>query len=349
MPPSPAPPARPAASGARNWSRLAWPALILLALLLFNWLFTPGFLTLTVRDGRLFGSLVDVLNRAAPTALAGIGMTLVIATGGVDLSVGAVMAIAGAVAALIIQQTDASLPVILAGALGASLLCGAWNGLLVSAFGIQPIVATLLLMVAGRGIAQLLTEGQIITFIHPSFEYLGSGYLFGLPLAVSIVAAAMLITVVLVRLTALGLFVETVGDNETASRFAGINDRFVKFAVYTFAGLCAGLGGLIVTANIRAADANNVGMYLELDAILAVVIGGTALAGGRFYLLGTLIGALIIQTLTTTILTRGIPVELTLVVKAIVVLVVCLLQATPVQRALGGLWKRSRQAIWRTA
>ena len=313
-------------------AKLAWPLLALAALLLFNFLFTPGFMRVSVNDGRVYGSLVDVLNRAAPSALAGLGMTLVIATGGVDLSVGAVMAIAGSVAALMVTQTGAPLPVILGASLGASLLCGAWNGLLVSIFRIQPIVATLLLMVAGRGIAQLMTDGQIVSFRHASFEYLGTGYFLGLPFAVTIVAVALLITAGLMRLTALGLFVESVGDNETASRFAGLNDRFVKFAVYAFSGLCAGVAGLIVTANIQAADANNVGVNLELDAILAAVIGGTALAGGRFYLVGTLIGALIIQTLTTTILTRGIPVQYTLVVKAIVVLGVCLLQAPKVQR-----------------
>ena len=321
-------------------AKLAWPLLAFAALLLFNLLFTPGFMRLSVNDGRVYGSLVDVLNRAAPSALAGLGMTLVIATGGVDLSVGAVMAIAGAVAALMITRAGASLPMVLGVSLGASLLCGAWNGLLVSTFRIQPIVATLLLMVAGRGVAQLMTDGQIISFKHPAFEFLGTGYFLGLPFAVTIVAVALLMTAGLMRLTALGLFVESVGDNETASRFAGLNDRFVKFAVYAFSGLCAGVAGLIVTANIQAADANNVGVNLELDAILAAVIGGTALAGGRFYLVGTLVGALIIQTLTTTILTRGIPVQYTLVVKAIVVLGVCLLQAPKVQRIFSAALRR---------
>jgi simple sugar transport system permease protein len=327
---------------AASWNKLAWPVLALAGLIVFNGLFTAGFLSLTVREGRLYGSLVDVLNRAAPAALAGLGMTLVIATGGVDLSVGAVMAIAGSVAALMVTQAHAPPAVILAAALGAATLCGVWNGLLVSIFRVQPIIATLLLMVAGRGIAQLLTEGQIITFRDPTLEFIGGGYLLGLPFAVTLVAITLMATAALMRLTALALFVESVGDNETASRFAGINDRFVKLAVYTFSGLCAGVGGLIIAGNIRAADANNAGLYLELDAILAVVIGGTALVGGRFNLLGTMIGALIIQTLTTTILTRGIPVEWTLVVKAIVVLAVCLLQAPRIQRALSSVWTRRR-------
>ena len=267
-------------------------------------------------------------------------MTLVIATGGVDLSVGAVMAIAGAIAALLIQAGNTSMPLILAASLGVSLACGLWNGLLVAIFRIQPIVATLLLMVAGRGIAQLLTSGQIISFNFEPFHFIGGGYLLHLRFSIWLVAAALILLTVVMRGTALGLFVESVGDNETASRFAGINDRFVKLAVYVFSGFCAGIGGLLITSNLQAADTVNVGKDLELDAILAAVIGGTALTGGRFYLLGTIVGALIIQTLTTTILQKGVPVEYTLVVKAIVVLAVCLLQSPVVQKKLTRLWSR---------
>jgi len=144
---------------------------------------------------------------------------------------------------------------------------------------------------------------------------------------VTLVLLTLLLTAVLTRRTAMGLFIESVGNNETASYFAGVDARAVKLFVYTFCGLCAGVAGLIEASTIKAADANNAGLYLELDAILAVVVGGTALTGGRFNLLGSLVGALIIQTLTTTILTRGVPVQYTLVVKAVVVLAVCLLQS----------------------
>src|SRR5262245_23434484 len=154
-------------------SRLTWPLLALVALLLFNLLWTPGFFHVELKEGQLYGSLIDVLNRAAPVLLLALGMTLVIATGGVDLSVGAVMAIAGSAAALLIRDHGAGLPLILAVALGAAALAGAWNGLLVAACGVQPIVATLILMVAGRGVAQLLTGGQIITFHHAGFAFLG--------------------------------------------------------------------------------------------------------------------------------------------------------------------------------
>ena len=182
-------------------------------------------------------------------------------------------------------------------------------------------------MVAGRGVAQLLTEGQIITVEHTGFTFIAGGYFLGLPFPLTLVLLALLLTAVLTRKTAMGLFIESVGNSETASYFAGVNSRAVKLFVYAFCGLCAGLAGLIEASTIKAADANNAGLYLELDAILAVVVGGTALTGGRFNLLGSLAGALIIQTLTTTILTRGVPVQHTLVVKAVVVLAVCLLQS----------------------
>lgn len=308
-------------------NKLIWPVVALGILLVLNLLFTPGFFRLEVKNGRLYGSVIDVLNRAAPVSLVCLGMTLVLATGGVDLSVGALMAISGSTAALIVTRTEHPLSVAVLAALGLCALAGSLSGILVSWFGVQPIVATLVLMVSGRGVAQLMTDGQIITFRNAGLEFLGGGALFGLPFTVTVVLSMLCVTGFLTRKTALGLFIEAVGDNATASRYAGAPVHGVKIFVYGFSGLCAAIAGLIVTSDIRAADASNSGLYLELDAILAVVIGGTALTGGRFSLVGSLVGALIIQTLTTTILTRGVPVEHTLVVKALVVLAVCLLQS----------------------
>src|SRR6266498_4151012 len=282
---------------------LVWPLVALAGLLLFNLFFTEGFSRITIRDGHIYGSLVDILKLSSPVMLVSLGMTLVIATAGVDLSVGAVVAIAGSVAAKLIAQQQVGLPVALAMTLGLCLMLGAWNGVLVAWIGVQPIVATLILMVAGRGIAQLLTDGQIIAVERAGFTFIAGGYFLSLPFPVTLVLVALLLTAALTRTTAMGLFVEAVGNNETASYFAGVNARAVKLFVYTFCGLCAGVAGLIEASTIKAADANNAGLYLELDAILAVVVGGTALTGGRFNLLGSLVGALIIQTLTTTILT----------------------------------------------
>jgi len=316
-----------------------WPLAALGLILLFNLAFTPGFFHIEVKDGRLFGSVIDILKHASPVMLTGIGMALVIATGGVDLSVGAVVAIAGAVAAMLITHGH-SLGASFAAALGLALVAGVWNGALVAWLDIQPIVATLVLMVAGRGMALMLTGGQHVRFSNRWFAFVGGGSVLGLPTPVVIAAAVLGATALLTRRTAMGLFVESVGNNPTASRYAGINEKLVKVFVYAASGFCAGIAGLIAAADIKEADASSAGLYLELDAILAVVIGGTALTGGRFYLLGTIVGALIIQTLTTTILTRNVPVNMTLVVKGAVVIIVCLLQSPKFQSQVSRLWRR---------
>lgn len=298
----------------------------LAAVLLANWLLFPDFFSIRLQDGRLFGSLIDVLNRGAPVALLAIGMTMVIATRGVDLSVGAVMAISGAVAATLTQAGWGLTPV-LAASLAAGLLCGLWNGLLVAVLRIQPIVATLILMVAGRGIAQLVTEGQIVTFTSPGLTFIGSGSFLTVPMPVVITAVLLGVTALLVRMTALGLMIEAVGVNRLSSAGAGVNTPVVLVAVYVWCGLCAAVAGLVVAADIRGADANNAGLWLELDAILAVVVGGTSLLGGRFGLLLSVVGALTIQAMNTGILLSGFKPEFNLIVKAGVLMVVLLLQS----------------------
>ncbi|MFC5814198.1 ABC transporter permease [Nonomuraea harbinensis] len=306
--------------------RLLWPILVLAALLLVNLIFTPGFFSIQLREGHLYGSLIDILRFGAPLILVSLGMTLVIATGGIDLSVGSIVAISGALACLQISQ-DQGLFAAVALALGLCTLLGAWNGFLVAAVGIQPIIATLILMVAGRGLAQLITDGQIITVNDPAFKLIGGGYLLTVPFGILIVIAVLAITVFLTRRLALGMLIESVGGNAEASRLAGIRARGIIVMVYAFAALCAGVAGLMISSNVSSADGNNAGLWIELDAILAVVIGGTSLAGGRFSLGGTVIGALIIQTLTTTIYSIGVPPETTLLFKALVVTAVCLIQS----------------------
>jgi simple sugar transport system permease protein len=211
--------------------------------------------------------------------------------------------------------------------LALSLVLGLWNGLLVTGAGIQPIIATLILMVAGRGVAQLITSGQIITVNSPPFKLIGGGYWLALPFAIIVVAVVVTATSVLVRRTALGLLLEAVGGNAEASRLVGVRSKRLIVLAYVFCALCAGIAGLMISSNVSAADGNNAGLWIELDAILAVVIGGTSLTGGRFSLSGTVLGALIIQTLSTTIYTTGVPPQTTLVFKAIVVTIVCLVQS----------------------
>ncbi|WP_160031492.1 ABC transporter permease [Paenibacillus sp. An7] len=323
---------------------LFWPLCVLAALMLFNFIYSPDFFSITLQNGHLYGSLIDILNFGAPLILVAIGMTLVVATRGIDLSVGSIVAISGAISCLSISKASDQnmLSLILLSVLmsvGLSLILGIWNGVLVSAVGIQPIIATLILMVAGRGIAQLITGGQIITVTSEKYSYIGSGSLATLPFSIFVVATVLVIAALLTRKTALGLFIESVGCNPVASLMSGIRAHSVIISVYMFCGLCAGIAGLLLSSNVSSADGNNAGLWYELDAILAVVIGGTSLNGGRFYLLGTVVGALIIQTLTTTIYMIGVPPEITLVVKAFVVLMVCLVQSPAFRSAIALRWK----------
>ncbi|MEO8151479.1 MAG: ABC transporter permease [Rhizobacter sp.] len=328
--------------------RLAWPVTTLVLLLILNAAFNSSFLHLEWRDGHLYGSLIDILNRAAPLVLVALGMTLVIATRGIDISVGATVAIVAAIAAwmiggaLVMNGGVAShtsrfpMPVAIAAALAVALLCGLWNGLLVAKVGMQPIIATLILMVAGRGIAQLITDGQIITIYYAPYFFIGSGYLLGLPFSLFIAAAVFVVLWTAVTKTALGLFIQAVGINPSAARVAGVRARLITLWVYAFCGLCAGVAGLLISSNVKSADGNNAGQLLELDAILAVTLGGTALTGGRFSLAGSVLGALIIQTLTYAIYSLGVPPEVNLVVKAVVVFAVMLMQSAEFRQAIRG-------------
>jgi simple sugar transport system permease protein len=328
--------ASPRRRGLGGVSKLLWPMLALVALVIFDVVFVENFLRVTLEDGRLVGYPVSILLNATRVMLLALGMCLVIATGGVDLSVGAIMAITAAAAA---ESANAGVPIplVLAMSLGVATLAGLWNGFLVGVLGIQPIVATLVLMVAGRGIAQLITQGQIPNFDSPSLVFIGQGTVLGIPFPILLVAGMFAITWGLTRRTALGLMIESIGDSPEASRYAGLAVGRVKLLTYAFSGLCAGLAGLVDAALIRSGDANNAGLYMELDAIFAVVVGGTALTGGRFYLAGALLGALLLQTLTTTILAMDVPSQLIPLPKAIVIVLVILLQSPALHQRLRSL------------
>jgi simple sugar transport system permease protein len=313
----------------RRW---LWPSIALLVILFTNLLLSPGFFSIRIVDDHLYGSLIDILHRGTPLAFVALGMAVVIATGGIDLSVGAIIAICGATMAVLLKGAGLPPALVLPIVLLVGLACGLWNGMLVAFLDIQPIVATLILMVAGRGIAQMITDGQIVTFHSDFFSLIGSGFFLGLPVRVLVVIGFAILLALLLRRTALGLFLESVGGNAAASRLAGIEARWIRLSAYAVSGICSALAGIVLTADIKGADANNAGLWLELDAILAVVIGGAALKGGRFALGLTLIGVLVIQSLTTSILVSGLPSQYTLVVKAIVVLAVLFLQSPRLQR-----------------
>ncbi|EYR82575.1 ABC transporter permease [Shinella sp. DD12] len=292
----------------------------------------PDFFRLEMQNGRLYGSVIDILNRGAPVALLAIGMTIVIATKGIDLSVGAIMAICGAVAAACITE-GYGLVATLTITIGTGLLCGLWNGVLVAVLDIQPIIATLVLMVAGRGIAQLITEGAILTFNDAGLIFIGSGSFLGLPMPIVIWLVFGLAVAMLVRRTALGMLIEALGVNRRASMLSGVSTGVLLIAAYVLSGLCAALAGIIAAADIRGADANNAGLWLELDAILAVVVGGTSLLGGRFSIAASLLGALIIQSINTGILLSGFPPEFNLIIKAAIIVLILVIQSPRAQSA----------------
>jgi galactofuranose transport system permease protein len=312
---------------------LMWPAATLVCLFAVDVAHRANFLSITLLSGHLFGAPVDILMNAAPLVVVSLGMTLVIATRGIDISVGAVVAIAGAAAATVLADDPTRVAAAFGAALGVGLLAGMWNGMLVAFVGMQPIIATLILMVAGRGVAQLLTGGQIIPIEAPGYLFAGGGYYALVPCDVWIAIAVTIVTALIVNQTALGLFIRSIGVNPVAARLAGLSSQAVVFGTYAFCGLTAAIAGILISSNVRSADGNNAGLLLELDAILAVTLGGTSLAGGRFSLAGTVLGALIIQTLTYTTYSIGVPPEATLVVKAVVVLLVTLIQS-PAARSL---------------
>jgi ribose/xylose/arabinose/galactoside ABC-type transport system permease subunit len=349
-------------------SRLFLPLVVLALILLFDLVFVPGFFSLEVKDGHLYGSLIDILRNSVPTVVLALGMTLVIATGGVDLSVGAVMAISASVACILIDpriigvnlQGDISavvgdptysfapLPVVILVPIVVAIICGLWNGVLVSYGRMQPMVATLILMIAGRGIAQLITNSVKIIIFNDSFAYIGNGWII-LPFAVYIAAALFIAAWLITRRTAIGLFIESVGINFRSSFYSGIDEKRVKLFAYAFCGFCAGVAGLIAVSSIRTSDANQIGLYTELDAILAVVIGGTVLgAGGRFSLLGSAIGGLIIQATITSMYAVGVPASAITAVKAVVVIAVILLYSQQTQDVLRTVGRRMRPEGART-
>lgn len=337
-------------------NRLFWPLVAMVLILVTDAIFAPGFFKIGILDGHLYGNIIDVVNNAAPLMLVAIGMTLVIATGGVDLSVGAVIAISAAMGAVLINPalgqklitndiltadaTNTPLWLIVLADLGAGTLCGLWNGFLVSRGKIQPMVATLILMVAGRGIAQLITNGQIMTIYYTPYFWFGNGFILGLPVSIYIVAVVFLFAWILVRKTSIGLFIESVGVNAKATYYSGISEKNIKLFVYTFCGFCAAIAGLILSSYVHSADGNNNGLNYELDAILAVVIGGTLMTGGRFSLFASVLGALIIWTFTITMYTFGVPANALLAGRAVLVLVVILLYSDYTRRFLNQMLDR---------
>jgi galactofuranose transport system permease protein len=321
-------------SAGQSFSRISrhhlfWPVVALLALWIACGIASPGFLDVTVVDGHLFGQLVDVSRNSVTYLLLALGMCLVIATGGIDLSVGAVMAISLAVSLTYIDSSgsgESLSTALVAVALGllVAAVVGAFNGFLIAGLGIQPFIATMIILVAGRGIALAFTEGQITTTHSAPFKSIGSGFVLGIPKPLVIGAVVFTLIALLVRRTALGMLLESIGINREASRMAGVRSRNITWFVYVLCGTLAGLAGLVFGAPNMAADANNIGQLMELNAIMAVVIGGTKLDGGKFSLAGTIVGALILTTLDRAVIIFHLPTQSKDLFKAVVVIAICI-------------------------
>lgn len=289
-------------------------------LLLFNLVFTPNFATV----GNLRLQLVQVV----PIAIVALGMALVVATEGIDLSVGSVMAITAAVIPLYLGYGPWAAVAV---GIAAGVVVGALNGTLVAFCGIQPIIATLGVLVAGRAVALVMADGRLVEIFDPTLQSLGNGTVRGVPVTVLIVAALSVVVVVAVRWSVFGRRLVAVGGNRRAARLAGLPVRRTLLTVYVASGALAALAGVVNTARLGASDPSFVGQLIELSAITAVVVGGTPLSGGRIRVVGTLMGALLMQLIAATVIQHDLPDSVARMIQAAIIVV-----AVYVQRDRGG-------------
>lgn len=287
----------------------------------------------------LYGRIIDILNRGSEAAILAIGMTLVVSSSaGTDISVGSVMSLCASFCCMLLAgygvSSTSTLAVPLAvGILGGILMgviCGMFNGTLVAYFKIQPMVATLILYSAARAIGLLLCNDLIVYVRNGSYAFFG-GFIGLLPTPLVITAICAVIITLLLKKTALGMFIQSVGINPKASRIAGLNSKRIIFLTYVLCGLFAGIAGIVASSRITSADSNNIGLYLEMDAILAVALGGNSLGGGKFSLAGSIIGAYTIQAITTTLYALGVSAAQAPVFKAVIVVIIVAIQSEPVR------------------
>lgn len=340
-------------------SKITWAVIAEALILLVCLIIRPDFFKISYQpsNGMLYGSLIDILNRSSEITIIAMGMTLVIALGGTDLSVGALVAVSGAIALKFLRWdvTTYNTPgdysvypfiLVLVVPIIVCLLMGMFNGAMIAKVGMQPIIATLILMVSGRGLAQILTNGKQFTTLYSPFRVIGQGSLLWLPMPIIITAVVVAVVALFTRKTAFGTFVESVGINRNASRLSGINAQKIIIIVFAITGVLSAISGLIYSSRIMSNDSNNAGINYEMDAILAVVIGGTSMSGGKFSLAGTVMGSIIIRTIVTFVYYFGIVAEATMAFKALIIAVVIVLQSEPVREWFA---KRARMRGQRSA
>ncbi len=326
-----------------RWQHI-WAVAAIVVLLCINVIKDPGYMSITYSSntGAFVGNLVDIARASAPLLMIATGMCLVIATGGIDLSVGSMMAVSGAVAMEFLSSADAPNSIGAAfAAIGLALaLCavlGSINGILIAVVGLQPFITTLVMMLAGRGLAKVITGGQNTSAVNERYRWIANGYVLGLPVVVLSAVAIVVLVALVIRRSALGMMIESIGINAEASRLAGLNRRALLITVYTLSAFLAGIAGVFSTGTVMTVDVSQTGYQFELDAILAVVIGGTSLAGGRFSLAGAAIGAVLIATLDKTVVFLGIPASATPAFKAAVIIVLYVAQSRRFRGWMTGL------------
>lgn len=332
------------------------PIAALLLLALFNLVMDPSFFKITLGynstgDPVLSGYLITILDYGSELAILAIGMTLVTAAcGGQDISVGATVAIAGSVLLRMLCGTESRPEELQTSVLAAflvscivAMLFGAFNGVLVAYFKIQPMVATLILYTAGRSIAAWINNNELPIISEPSFSYYG-GFIPGIPIPTPffIAVICMLVIALVLRFTTLGLYTQAVGINESSSRLNGLNPQFIKFITFVILGMCVAVVGLIKVSRISTINYSVIAKDIEMDAILAVALGGNALSGGKFNMAASILGAYVIQFLTTTLYKFNVQSDALPAYKAVVVIVLVVTSTPVVREWLSGVWKKIR-------
>lgn len=331
------------------------PIAALLLLAVFNLIVDPAFFKITLgynSDGNpvLSGYLMTILDYGSELAILAIGMTLVTAaTGGQDISVGATIAIAGSVVLRVLCGTNSrpdelQAPIIVAFLISCvvAMLFGAFNGALVAFFKIQPMVATLILFTAGRSIAAWINNNELPIVSDPSFAVFG-GFIPGIPIPapVFIAVACMIVIALALKFTNLGLYTQAVGINESSSRLNGINPTFIKFLTFIILGLCVAVAALIKVSRLSSINYSVIAKDIEMDAILAVALGGNALSGGKFSMVASILGAYVIQFLTTTLYKMNVSSDALSAYKAVVVILLVVFSAPKVRDTLSGWFKKN--------
>jgi simple sugar transport system permease protein len=334
-------------------NRLIFSLAVLFVLVLQNILTTPDFFKITITNGLISGYIPNILDQAGTLVIVTLGMTLVTAVaGGQDISVGSIMAIAASFCGLLLNGSEYRTEVfhnpyflaLLAGLFGGAL-CGAFNGFMVAVLKIQPMIASLILFTSGRSIAKVITHGQTVYVMNPVFKYLGV-QIPGVPVRTTILVtiAIIMLVVLVIKLTSLGLYIESIGINSSASRLVGLNSTVIKFMAFVICGMLAGVAGLVGSSGVGSVNAGELGLGIELDAILAVALGGNMLGGGKFSIAGSVIGAYTIQAITITLYAMKVRADQLYVFKAVIIVIIIVVSSEVFKDKVKTLFRKNLKA-----